>query len=330
MRILMLHDREVDRGGAGTYLDAMCAALRAQGHEVHLAVGRGTPAARVHVTPGLDRRDAGPSDLGPVLDAVAPDRIHVHNIVNPVALAAAAEAGAEMTIHDHRAFCPARGKLTAGGAVCAEPMSRALCRACFTDDAYFEEMLALTASRLDAVRRMPLTVLSHYMAHELHAVGVPAARITVTPPPAPALPEVPAEGPACVLFAGRLATAKGVWDAAEGWRRSGVTLPLVFAGTGPERGRLEAAGHRVLGWVDRPRMAGLLRGAAALLLPSRWQEPYGLLGPEALSVGTPVVAWESGAVAEWHPGGDLLVPWGDVDALAAALRSACSDSRSLP
>ena len=113
-----------------------------------------------------------------------------------------------------------------------------------------------------------------------------------------------------------------MWDAAEAWKRSGVELPLVFAGTGPERGRLEAAGHRVLGWVDRPRLAGLLRGAAALLVPSRWQEPYGLVGLEALSVGTPVAAWESGAVPEWHPGGDLLARWGDLDALAAALEAA--------
>ena len=322
MRILMLHDRQGDRGGAGTYLDALTATLRAQGHEVHLAVGRGAPGRQVHVVPGLDRRDADPVDLAPVLAAVAPDRLHVHHIVNPVALAAAASAGAEMTVHDHRTFCPARGKLTAAGRVCSDPMSRELCRACFTDDAYFKEMLALTAARLAAIRRMPLTVLSRYMARELRAVGVAKEQITVTPPPPPELPEVPAEGPRSVLFAGRLATAKGVWDAAEAWRRSGTELPLVFAGTGPERGRLEAAGHRVLGWVDRVRLAGLLRGAAALILPSRWQEPYGLVGPEALSVGTPVVAWESGAVAEWHPGGDLLVPWGDVDGLAAALRRA--------
>ena len=35
-----------------------------------------------------------------------------------------------------------------------------------------------------------------------------------------------------------------------------------------------------------------------------------------LSVTVPVAAWESGGVREWHPGGDLLVPWGEVDELA--------------
>ena len=316
----MIHNRQDDKGGAGTYLGAMAASLSAPGHEVHLAVGRGSPGKRIHIVTGLDRRDEGPTELARFLEALQPDLIHVHNIVNPVALHAAADAGAAMTVHDHRTFCPGRGKLTADGEVCRRPMGRETCRTCFEDGEYFDEILALTRARLAAVWRMSLTVLSQYMARELRDVGIPEDQITVSPPPSPTLPDSPAEGPPCVLFAGRLATSKGVWDAAEAWRGSGIELPLVFAGTGPERGRLEAAGHQVLGWVDRARLAGLMRAAVALLLPSRWQEPYGLVGPEALSVGTPVVAWESGAISEWHPGGALLVPWGDVDGLAAALR----------
>jgi glycosyltransferase involved in cell wall biosynthesis len=56
-------------------------------------------------------------------------------------------------------------------------------------------------------------------------------------------------------------------------------------------------------------------------MPSRWQEPFGIVGLEALSFGVPVVAWESGGVREWHPGPGL-VEWGDVDGLARALAEA--------
>jgi glycosyltransferase involved in cell wall biosynthesis len=56
-------------------------------------------------------------------------------------------------------------------------------------------------------------------------------------------------------------------------------------------------------------------------MPSRWQEPYGIAGIEALSFGVPVVAWESGGVGEWHPGPGL-VRWGDVSGLAGALSRA--------
>jgi glycosyltransferase involved in cell wall biosynthesis len=130
-----------------------------------------------------------------------------------------------------------------------------------------------------------------------------------------------------VLFAGRLAVGKGVREAVEAWRGSGLDLPLVFAGTGPLRAWLEDERLDVLGWLPHARMSSVYRRARALVMPSRWQEPFGIAGLEAASLGTPVVAWESGGVAEWHPGGRLLVPWGDVAGLSEALRGAVAGPR---
>jgi glycosyltransferase involved in cell wall biosynthesis len=131
-----------------------------------------------------------------------------------------------------------------------------------------------------------------------------------------------------VLYVGRLTAAKGVREAVKAWRRSGIDLPLVLAGTGPMRAELEALAAegqdpplQVLGWVERERLSALYQRARALLLPSRWQEPFGIVGIEALSFGVPVVAWESGGVTEWHPGPGL-VRWGDTAGLARALRKA--------
>ena len=87
------------------------------------------------------------------------------------------------------------------------------------------------------------------------------------------------------------------------------------------RREIEAEGVEVLGWLDRRRLSAAYRRAAVLVMPSRWQEPFGIVGREALTLGTPVAAWDSGGVREWHPGGELLVSWGDVDGLARALRS---------
>jgi glycosyltransferase involved in cell wall biosynthesis len=149
---------------------------------------------------------------------------------------------------------------------------------------------------------------------------VDPARLTVVPPFAHGLDHAAvADGPPCVLFAGRLADSKGVWDAAEAWRRSGLPAPLLFAGTGPRRTELERAGFTVLGWLDHARLSALYRRAAVVLMPSRWQEPFGIVGLEALTMGTPVAAWESGGIGEWHPGPrEGLVAWGDVAGLADA------------
>ena len=170
---------------------------------------------------------------------------------------------------------------------------------------------------------MRLTVLSAYMRRELIRVGVPAERITVVPPAAYGLDlAARGDGPPCVLFVGRLVEAKGIRDAIDAWRRSRSDLPFVVAGTGPLRREIEAAGVEVLGWLDRRRLSAAYRRASVVVMPSRWQEPFGIVGLEALTLGTPVAAWDGGGVREWHPGSDLLVPWGDVAGLARALRDA--------
>jgi len=333
MRILHVADRLPGRGGAYTWMRGILDGLDGH-HEQTLAVGElGEEAAslrlpaRVVVRPGLESRTPAPVELDDLVADLAPDAVHLHNVMNPVVLEwAARKPGRLLSVQDHRYFCPTRGKWTLAGEVCRRAMSREVCATCFEDQAYFGEVLGLTERRLAAVRRLPVSVLSRYMREELVAAGVPAERVHVVPPFVHGLdPQARADGPPCVLFVGRLAEAKGVRDAIKAWRRSGVGLPLVLAGTGPLRAELEAEAAKakgppleVLGWVERDRLSALYQRAGALLFPSRWQEPFGIVGIEALSFGVPVVAWESGGVDEWHPGPGL-VHWGDVGALGRAL-----------
>lgn len=343
MRILHVADRLTDRGGAYTWLVGVVDGLVEEGHDVRLAVGaaesRAHVACPVEERRGLEARSGEVADLDGLVRRRAPDVVHVHNVVNPAVLEwAAARSNAVVTVQDHRFFCPGRGKWTLGGEPCHRSLGRDACSECFEDEGYFLEIHAVTERRLAALKSVAaVTVLSRYMREELVAAGVAPSRIRVVPPFVHALdPEVPADGPPCVLFVGRLAEAKGARDAVEAWVRSGVDLPLVLAGTGPLREELErrarpagAPSVEVLGWVDRARLARLYRRARALILASRWQEPFGIAGIEALRFGVPVVGWESGGVEEWHPGPGL-VRWGDVDALAAALRGAVHRRVTLP
>jgi glycosyltransferase involved in cell wall biosynthesis len=325
VRVLHVTDRLTDRGGAHVHLLGVLDSLRNEGHEVFLAAGadegRADPRCPVRIVAGLDARTRSPAALDGLLDELAPDLIHVHTVVNAEVLDWAAGRPAVVTVQDHRYFCPSRGKWKRDGSACAEPMAPDTCAPCFEDDGYFREAYALTAERLAALRRLRLVVLSAYMKRELVAAGADGERVSVVPPFVHGLdPRAEPDGPPCVLFVGRLTVAKGVRDAVEAWRLSGVDLPLVVAGTGPLRAELEQAGVEVLGWVGRDRLSAAYRRARALLLPSRWQEPFGIAGLEAVSLGVPVVAWASGGIVEWHAG--PLAAWGDVAALARALREA--------
>ena len=324
MRILHLSDRLTDRGGAYWHLLGVIAHQVGE-HDVRLAVGRddgrvAAPCETLQVE-GLDARDRSPVALPHVVRSFAPDVIHVHTVMNPEALeqvGALRSVKKVLTVQDHRYFCPGKGKWTEDGEVCAEPMTETLCQKCFHDDRYFHEVLALTRARLEALGAFELVVLSRYMKRELEAVGPPSTTaIHVIPPFVHGL-ESDSEsddGPACILFVGRLVEAKGALDAVEVWKRARLDLPLVMAGTGSLRGSMD--GCEVLGWVPHDRLGALYRRAAAVLMPSRWQEPFGIVGLEAMTMGTPVAAWDSGGVGQWHPD---PIEWGDLDALADRLR----------
>jgi glycosyltransferase involved in cell wall biosynthesis len=333
VRILHLSDRLTERGGAHGYLIGLLDALQEEGDEVLLAVGedegRVRPRWPIRIVEGLAARTRVRVDLEPLWRELEADLVHLHTVVNPAVLEWAAERPALITVQDHRYFCPSRGKWTAAGRPCRETLSAEACAACFDDPGYFQDVYALTAERLAAVRRLRVHVLSGYMKRELAAAGLPEDGIEVVPPFVHGLDvRAEADGPPCVLFVGRLSAAKGAPDAALAWRRSGLPEPLLMAGSGSLRPALERAGATVLGWVSHERLAPLYRRARAVLLPSRWQEPFGIAGLEALTLGTPVVAWESGGVGEWHPG--PLVAWGDVDGLAVALREAVERPRPAP
>jgi glycosyltransferase involved in cell wall biosynthesis len=78
------------------------------------------------------------------------------------------------------------------------------------------------------------------------------------------------------------------------------------------------------GYVNDETRAELLRGAAVLAYPSRY-EGFGFPPLEAMAAGVPVVATSVGAIPEVAGDGALLVPSGDTAALADALAGLLGD-----
>jgi glycosyltransferase involved in cell wall biosynthesis len=167
--------------------------------------------------------------------------------------------------------------------------------------------------------------------------AIPAERVSVLPNPAPALPELPPReelrrelglNGASLAFAGRLTAQKSLGVALEALARTDG-VELVIAGEGDEREPLERRAReigvsdrvRFIGPQSRERVVRLFRAADAAILSSSWENfPHTVV--EALAAGTPVLATATGGVAEVVRDGDngLLVPPGDSEALAAAVR----------
>lgn len=136
-----------------------------------------------------------------------------------------------------------------------------------------------------------------------------------------------------LLAAGKLNEGKG-FDALIEWLgRCEHRLPLVLAGTGPLRRRLEARARdldlelRSIDWLDAPELLRLMRGAAAVALPSRIEEALARTLLEAMSVGTPVVSWPVASSRELIDTGETGWVVSGVDELDAALAALADPSR---
>lgn len=157
--------------------------------------------------------------------------------------------------------------------------------------------------------------------------GVPGSRITVTPHGVdPIFRPGTASRSGYLLFVGAIQERKDPLAAAAAAREVG--LPLVVVG--PEKDarlarELERAGAELHGYVARDELADLYRGAAALVLPSRY-EGFGLPVLEAMACGAPVVCHPDPALVE--VAGDAAV-FAEPDGLVAAIRTALAERERL-
>lgn len=182
----------------------------------------------------------------------------------------------------------------------------------------FRAVVPRAARRADAL----LAVSERTKRDAVELYGVAPERITVTPHGVdPAF--APGDGRHdYLLFVGAVQARKDPREALAAARAVG--LPLVVVG--PEKepalaAELRRRGADVRGWVETAELAELYRGAAALILPSRF-EGFGMPVLEAMASGTPVVL--SGDPALREVAGDAAVVAEDGD-YAGALRRALDE-----
>jgi glycosyltransferase involved in cell wall biosynthesis len=160
-----------------------------------------------------------------------------------------------------------------------------------------------------------------------------------------------------LAFLGRVSPDKGLDTAIRVARRAG--LPLKIAARMPLpytddpnvredwayfeqqiKPLLDGPGVEMIGEVGGADKNEFLRNAAALLFPIRWPEPFGLVMPEALACGTPVLALRHGSVPEVVEDGvtgficdseaELVAAVGRIGALDRARCRAAAEQRFSP
>ena len=144
------------------------------------------------------------------------------------------------------------------------------------------------------------------------------------------------EEPPVVAFVGRLVDFKGPDHLLKASVQVMAPHRLWFIGDGPMRQELErmtdALGLRgrttFFGSMPPDQIAQYRSQSAVVVVPSLWQEVFGMVGPEAMLMRLPVVAYRVGGIPEWLEEGmtGFLVEPGDITGLAGAVGKVLADA----
>jgi len=327
MRILQVHNRHRSNspGGEDRVVDQEAAALVARGHVVECFeranddIDQWNPSRKALIPARVLWANEVRRALARTIRQIRPDVVHVHNtfpLISPSVLLACRSAGvpAVVTVHNYRMMCPS-GELFRKESVCRDCVGRlplpAIRHGCY-HDSRLESLPAAVA--VAAHRRVWRTIPSAYVfisnaqRRQFASLRLPEKRVFVKSNLIPAIELDPVTPRHVVLYAGRLTPSKGIDVLLTAWDRYTAANPmgrlgLVIAGSGPLEERVAAwASSRtsveITGHVSRHECATLTASARAVIVPSTWEEGFGLIAVEAMAAGVPPVASARGAFPE--------------------------------
>lgn len=332
MRIVLVNAYARVTGGADYHCLELAKGLRARGHEVVFLStfdernieksGFFVPAivtneTRDEITGIGAAKVAGSALWYPsaaavtreMLGSFSPDIMHVHKIypqlsVAPVALAARRGTPIVQTLHDYE-FVSASPVDHTGGLLDRDE-TRSSYR--LLNTTLFGIKTLIHRPRVDSWISVSRYTDHVYRQHGIHTKVLPNFTEEIS------FSRQSFEDRVGVLFVGRLSEEKGVRHLLE-LARMVPRIPVVVAGDGPLSAQVQYAAQTsenvsYLGWLDRAAITRELMSARLVLVPSLWREPAGLAALEAMAVGTPLVVYDNGGLAEYvaDAAAGLIVP----------------------
>jgi glycosyltransferase involved in cell wall biosynthesis len=320
--------REPQRGGSQAFVSDLARGLAARGHGVHVYAASGSeiPGAEV-IDTGIDPRSlAGTFYRASGPSAGAPGEAEAAAAAAESAFTTAytaMQASQYDVIHNHAFDAPAVRLATALPAPVVHTLH-------LPPDQAVSAALRQAARR---GRRPTVAAVSEFQASAWRRV-VPIDAILPPYPRTGVIPWSQAAGRGA-LYAGRLSPEKGAAEAIDIARAAG--MPIDVYGDVYDRRysreqidpRRSWPGVTVRPGVPRASLWEAMAGAAVVLYPARWDEPFGMAAAEAQACGTPVVAFRRGGLGEVIMDGvtGFLVRPDDVRAAAEAVPKAAGLSR---
>lgn len=320
MKVLMIHNYYQQAGGEdGVFLEE-AGLLEAHGHEVtryQLHNDRVATMKRAALAKNTLWNSSAYRDLEDLIRRTRPDVAHFHNtfpLVSPAGYYAARTAGVPVvqTLHNYRLLCP-NALFYRDGGPCEDCLGRAVpwpgvIHGCYRESPAASAVVATMLSTHRLVRTWTRMVdsyiaLSEFARRKFVEGGLPAQKVTVKPNFVGRDPGTGTGRGGYALFVGRLSPEKGVDTILEAWNLVDSRIPLKIAGDGPLAARVASVAEKrsdveYLGHKSADEVRALMREAVLLVFPSRAYETFGRVGAEAFAAGTPVVAADTGAVAE--------------------------------
>jgi glycosyltransferase involved in cell wall biosynthesis len=315
MKILLVHNRYLIRGGEDAVVDQERDLLRSHGHEVseyyrHNQEVAGMSNSRLALSAVWSAQAY--SELRKLMAETKPDVVHVHNtlpLISPAVYYAGNRQAIPVvqTLHNYRLLC-ANGLLMRGSTPCEECVGQtipwpAVRHSCYRGSrgATLAVAASLVVHRAAGTFRREVgryIALCQFARDKLLATGLPADRVVVKPnftPDRHADSEL--HGPRSgALFVGRLSIEKGVGVLLKAWESLDVELQVIGPGSSADMQRPASVHFR--GTVDDADLALAMRRAAFIVMPSLVYEGFPMVVAEAFSAGLPIVASRLGALAE--------------------------------
>ncbi len=348
MKILFVNEIGGLWGGVEQNILLSIRGLSELGHQCHLYCTKYSDRGLSHFEESC--RSITSSEDGLTVEAcineVSPDVIYLHKFADITPLLPFTDTIRMVRmVHDHDLYCPRRHKYFFHNRKICHHAAGAIC---YADLAFLERKpsgkMGLTSIE-KKIRQMRLNNRLHtliigstYMRNQLVINGFDERKIRQLAPSVKFGDIVSSEAKDTkrVLYVGQLIRGKGVDLLLTAFEQVDKSVCLDIVGQGNDLGMLQqmisdnpalSSRVKIHGWIDPHELIEIYDQAMVTVVPSRWPEPFGMVGLEAMLRRRPVVAFEVGGIPDWLEDGvtGFLVPEADTDEFARCINKLTGD-----